>query len=272
MVRADIRHYRCSCIDDPQNVALVSRDHEKVAIRHEPEVRWLPGHIHAAEPHPTRRSLRTTAYPHATEAPSTNPSPLAMFIGSAAMTLSTRLPARHFRTDLFRHWRLQLDTVTGPGGRRAYAFEVDAHLFPLLDEVVAPTDTQPPGAHVVDFEIQKLLSRGWQRYVATVREAAGDDHGVAVRQITTSFEGECHGGDTLVLGVRALHRTRRSYVLEEALWEATTDRIVATSRVVMASVDAEMGRAAPIPTALWDAIESFEGRTLETVESSPRPI
>jgi acyl-CoA thioesterase FadM len=52
----------------------------------------------------------------------------------------------------------------------------------------------------------------------------------------------------------------------------TTDRIVATSRVVMASVDAEMGRAAPIPTALWDAIESFEGRTVETVESSHRPI
>jgi acyl-CoA thioesterase FadM len=144
---------------------------------------------------------------------------------------------------------------------------VDHPHFPLFYEVVAPTDTQPAGAHVVDFEIQKLLSRGWQRYVATVREAAGDDHYVVVRQITTSFEGECHGGDTLVLGVRALRRTTRSYVLEEALWEAATDRTVATSRVIMANVDPELGRAAPIPAALWDAIESFEGRTVETVES-----
>jgi len=171
-----------------------------------------------------------------------------------------------------RSGRNERGTCIGAGGRHCYAFEVDVHLFPLLDEVLAPADTQPPGAHVVDFEIQKLLSHGWQRYVATVREAAGDDHGVAVRQITTSFEGECHGGDRLVVGVRALHRTRRSYVLEEALWEAETDRIVATSRVVMASVDAEIGRAAPIPMALWDAIESFEGRTVETVESSHSPI
>ena len=151
---------------------------------------------------------------------------------------------------------------------------MDHHHFPLLYEVVAPTDTQPAGAHVVDFEIQKLLSRGWQRYVATVRESAresaGDDHYVVVRQITTSFEGECHGGDVLVLGVRALSRTKRSYVLEEALWEGATDRTVATSRVIMANVDPQLGRAAPIPEALWDAIESFEGRTVETVETGHR--
>ena len=144
---------------------------------------------------------------------------------------------------------------------------MDHHHFALLYEVVAPTDTQPAGAHVVDFEIQKLLSRGWQRYVSTVRERTSDDHYVVVRQITTSFEGECHGGDTLVLGVRALRRTRRSYVLEEALWEAATDRTVATSRVIMANVDPKLGRAAPIPEALWAAIESFEGRTVETVET-----
>ena len=148
---------------------------------------------------------------------------------------------------------------------------MDATSFPLLDEVVAPTDTQPTGAHVVDFEIQKLLSRGWQRYVGTVREAAGDQNGAAVRQITTSFEGECHGGDRLVRGVRALRRTNRSYVLEEALWDADTERLIATSEVVMASVDPETGRAAPISTALWGAVEALEGRRVEKVESNPRP-
>jgi acyl-CoA thioesterase FadM len=148
---------------------------------------------------------------------------------------------------------------------------VDVAAFSLIEDVVAPEDTQPPGAHVVDFEIQKLLSRGWQQYVALVRDAAGDDHGVAVRKITTSFESECHGGDRLVRGVRALHRTRRSYVLEEALWDATTARLVATSWVVMASVDPETGRAAPIRAALWEAVESFEGHPVETLEGSSTP-
>jgi acyl-CoA thioesterase FadM len=148
---------------------------------------------------------------------------------------------------------------------------VDARSFPLLDEVVAPTDTQPAGAHVVDFEIQKLLSRGWQRYVAKVREAAKDENGAAVRQITTSFEGECHGGDVLVRGVRALRRTNRSYVLEEALWDASTEKLIATSHVVMASVDPETGRAAPISSELWDAVEALEGRSVEMVDSTPRP-
>ena len=153
----------------------------------------------------------------------------------------------------------------------AYALEVDAAGFALIDFLVAPEGTQPAGAHVVDFEIQKMLSRGWQRYVAIVRNAAEDANGVAVRQITTSFESECHGGDRLMRGVRALHRTRRSYVLEETLWNAAAARVVATSRVVMASVDPETGRASPIPTALWDAVESFEGRAVETVEGSANP-
>jgi hypothetical protein len=40
-----------------------------------------------------------------------------------------------------------------------------------------------------------------------------------------------------VRGVRAVHRTNRSYVLEEALWDADTEKLIATSQVVMASVD-----------------------------------
>jgi len=153
----------------------------------------------------------------------------------------------------------------------AYALGVDAALFSMTDDLVAPTETQAAGAHVVDYEIQRLLSLGWQRYVAGVREAADDTQGAVVRQITTSFEGECHGGDRLVRGVRAVHRTRRTYVLEELLWDAATQRPVAASRVVMASVDPETGRAAPIPDDLWRAIEAFEGRELETVESRPDP-
>jgi acyl-CoA thioesterase FadM len=146
---------------------------------------------------------------------------------------------------------------------------MDDVTFAMTDEIFAPTDTQPPGTHVVDYEIQRLLSLGWQKYVATVRQSGGDSQSAVVRQITTSFEGECRGGDRLVRGVRAVHRTRRSYVLEEALWDAATERPIATSRVVMASIDPKLGRAAPVPDALWRAIEAFEGRTLETVGGQP---
>lgn len=143
---------------------------------------------------------------------------------------------------------------------------MDRPYFPLVDDVIAPADTQPHDAHVVDFEIQRLFSRGWQRYVAIVREAAGDIPDPAVREITTSFEGECHGGDELQLGVRAIHRTRRSYVLEEALWNTASGQVVARSRVVMTGIDRTTGRAADVPENLWAAVEAFEGRKIDTVE------
>jgi acyl-CoA thioesterase FadM len=141
----------------------------------------------------------------------------------------------------------------------------------MIDNVVAPSDTQRDGAHVVDFEIQKLLSLGWQKYVAVVRDMAGDTNHAVVRHIATSYEGECFGGDQLVRGVHALNRTRRSYVLEEVLLHQATKRPVASSTVVIASVDPATGKAAPIPDELWRAIQDFEGRELSAAESQPNP-
>ena len=160
-----------------------------------------------------------------------------------------------------------MTTPTVLDGRPPTIRRMDHSQFPLIDDVVAPEDTQPPDAHVIDFEIQKLLSRGWQRYLAIVREAAGGDiPDPAVREITTSFDGECHGGDELQRGVRAAHRTRRSWVIEEALWNKASGQLVARSRVVMAGIDRSTGRAAEVPAHLWAAVEAFEGRTVETVE------
>jgi len=139
----------------------------------------------------------------------------------------------------------------------------------MIDHVVAPSDTQRDGAHVVDFEIQKLLSLGWQKYVAVVRDMAGDTNHAVVRHIATSYEGECFGGDQLVRGVHALNRTRRSYVLEEVLLHQATKRPVASSTVVVASVDPATGKAVPIPDELWCAIQEFEGRELRVTESQP---
>lgn len=129
-----------------------------------------------------------------------------------------------------------------------------------------PSETQPGGAHIVDYELQKLLSQGWQRYVALIREQVGEIPPAVCKQITTRFESECHAGDHLQRGVRAVSRTRRSYVLEEALWHSQSGEIVATSSVVMTGIDRETGRAAEIPDAMWAAVEAREGRTIPQAE------
>jgi acyl-CoA thioesterase FadM len=147
---------------------------------------------------------------------------------------------------------------------------VEENDYSLIDDVEPPADTHPPGAHVVDYELQKLLSRGWQRYVAVVREKAGDIPAPVVKQITTTFEAECHGGDCLQRGVRAVSRTRRSYVLEEALWQTDSGQVIAKSRVVMTGIDRKTGRAAEIPAAMWSAVEELEGRAIP-VATSPLP-
>jgi hypothetical protein len=135
--------------------------------------------------------------------------------------------------------------------------------FPLVESITAPGDSQPDGAHVVDYEVQKMLSLGWQKYVRIVRETAGGDLPDAVaREITTSFEGECRGGEQLTLGVRAATRTRRSYTLEEHLWNPQTQRTIARSRVGMTGIDRSTGRAAEVPDHVWAAVEGFEGRNV----------
>ena len=141
--------------------------------------------------------------------------------------------------------------------------------YSLTDDVIAPDDTQPPGAHVVDYELQRLLSKGWQRYVHTVLDPLPDMPVPAVRVITTSFEAECAGGDRLVRGVRAAGRTRRSWLVEEALWQADSEQVVATSRVVLLGIDRSTGRAAPIPDEMWGLVEELEGRAIPMTETLP---
>jgi acyl-CoA thioesterase FadM len=133
--------------------------------------------------------------------------------------------------------------------------------FAILDDVQAP-GTQQGGAHVVDYEIQKLLSQGWQRYVAVIRERVPDIPAPVVREITTSFDAECHGGDSLRRGTRAISRSRRSYVLEVVLWTPVLGVAVAKSRVVMTGIDRTTGRAAEIPDAMLSAMELLEGRPI----------
>lgn len=143
---------------------------------------------------------------------------------------------------------------------------MDEDEFSLVDDVEAPADTQPPGAHIVDYELQKLLSQGWQRYLALVRDEVGEIPAAVCKQITTRFEAECHAGDHLRRGVRAVSRTRRSYVLEEALWQTDSGQVVATSTVVMTGIDRATGRAAEIPDEMWAAVERREGRSIPAGE------
>ena len=146
---------------------------------------------------------------------------------------------------------------------------VAEHSYSMVDDVVAPDDTQSPGHHVVDYVLQMLLSQGWQKYVATIREGIPDVPAPAVKEITTSFVAECLGGDLLQRGVRAVSRTRRSYVLEEALWQRESGQIVATSRAVIIGIDRTTGRAAEIPAPMWEVVELLEGRSIPVSERPP---
>lgn len=134
--------------------------------------------------------------------------------------------------------------------------------FTVIDDVVAPGDPKSPGSHVVDYEVQKILSEGWQGYVAILREQVPEMPVPVVRQITTSFEAECHAGDRLQRGTRVVSRSRRSYVLEEALWQTDSEQVIATSKVVMTGIDRTTGRAAELPPELVSAMEALEGVAL----------
>jgi acyl-CoA thioesterase FadM len=136
---------------------------------------------------------------------------------------------------------------------------MDDALFSVIDEVIAPGDTQIAASHVVDYEVQKLLSQGWQGYIRILQERVPDMPAPVVRQITTAFEAECHAGDRLQRGARAVSRSRRSYVIEEALWYPDSKKVVATSKVVMMGIDRATGRAAEISPALLAALEELEG-------------
>ena len=138
--------------------------------------------------------------------------------------------------------------------------------YAIVDEVVAPGHTQSAGHHVVDYALQELLSKGWQRYNGMIREGLTDLPVAVVLEITTRFLAECLGGDQLQRGVRAASRTRRSFILEEALWQSASGQVVATSRVVMTGIDRKTGRAAEIAPEMWRAVEALEGRTIPVSE------
>ena len=60
--------------------------------------------------------------------------------------------------------------------------------YSQVDPVTTPGDTQTARHHVVDYELQKLLSQGWQRYNARVREGL-DDLPAATWQAVEALEG-----------------------------------------------------------------------------------
>jgi acyl-CoA thioesterase FadM len=132
--------------------------------------------------------------------------------------------------------------------------------FRFVDDVFAPDAGSH--IHVLDYEIQTLLSQGWQHYVATIRDGIAETPAPVVKQITTQFEAECFSGDRLRRGVRAVSRTRRSYVLEEALWRIGDGTVIATSQVVMTGIDRATGHAAELPPEMAAAIEALEGCAL----------
>jgi acyl-CoA thioesterase FadM len=142
---------------------------------------------------------------------------------------------------------------------------VEENEYAVVDKVIPEARANPH--HVVDHELQKHISQGWQNYVAAIRAKFPMPDAV-VKQITTTFEAECPPGQPLKRGVRVVSRTRRSYVMEEALWRPDSGQVVATARLVLTGVDRATGHAAEIPADMWAEVEAIEGRKIPMTERS----
>jgi acyl-CoA thioesterase FadM len=89
----------------------------------------------------------------------------------------------------------------------------------------------------------------------------------APRRVTTLVETESFPGQLLKRGIRTVSRTRRSFTLEAAIWDATDDHLITTTEIVTVCVDRATGKAIEPTERLWSGIERLEGHPI-TVPAS----
>jgi acyl-CoA thioesterase FadM len=138
--------------------------------------------------------------------------------------------------------------------------------YTMVQDLVAPGD---PGSHyhLLDWQTGEMITSLWSQYLLAARESAPYGDAVpAPRRVTTVLERECFPGDRLRRGIRAVSRSRRSFVCEAAVWLADTDALVVTEEIVTVVASRSTGQAIEIPADLWAGIERLEGRSLPLVQ------
>jgi acyl-CoA thioesterase FadM len=141
--------------------------------------------------------------------------------------------------------------------------------YTVVEDVVGPGDPNSD-YHLLVWQTQQLTELLWSSYLATANK--GNDNGdvvVAPRRVTIMVETESYPGQLLKRGIRTVSRTRRSFTLEAAVWDAKDDHLICTTEIVTVCVDRSSAKAVEPPPALWAGIERLEGRTIAITERTP---
>lgn len=126
------------------------------------------------------------------------------------------------------------------------------------------------GDYVSGMQLSRMMYEAAMDYLAAAANVSHTDALAAqpirpvLRSVTAQFDSKLYAGELVRVGVRAVSRTARSFVLaQEVLRMASDERIVASGTVSFVMVDLATGGAVEIPPALWDRIEEFDGSRTE---------
>jgi len=142
-----------------------------------------------------------------------------------------------------------------------------AQLFTWFHEVrIDPSDFDELD-HVGNAALARMLDDArtdWFRSLEG-REAG---RAVIVRHLTISYEHEFRRGLALRCGVRAIHRTRRGIVIDQALLAANDGVVVARGQAVHLCFEVSTRTVVPVWPALLAGIERRQRAPLPLVDSS----
>lgn len=89
-----------------------------------------------------------------------------------------------------------------------------------------------------------------------------ESHGPALAAANLNFRQQVRYPAELEVGVRTVSLSRRSFELDYAIFRKGTEEVVADGSSVVAWVDYDAGKAIPLPQALRESIQHFEGGNL----------
>jgi acyl-CoA thioesterase FadM len=91
---------------------------------------------------------------------------------------------------------------------------------------------------------------------------------VVVRHLSISYEGEARRGVRLQCAVRAVSRSRRSLLLDQALFETPSGKTVARARAVHVCFELDSRTAVPVWPSMIEGIERRQGEPLPFLEQA----
>jgi acyl-CoA thioesterase FadM len=137
-----------------------------------------------------------------------------------------------------------------------------AHQYGWRTDTVAPSSGQL--GHVDGMQVAAILFEGWTSYLnegldLPHEEIFHDSCRPILREMSVRFDAEVFPGERLTCGVRAAQRTSRSFMLSQALWRHDGGEQVAAGSAVLVTIDVASGRAVPVASKLWDAMQRTDG-------------